>query len=149
MPATPAQEEQFERTCALVREVGFDRVNTAAYSPRPGTPAALRPDQVAELVKLDRLNRLNRVVTDVAAERAQRFLGRDVEVSQPWHYGAESCVTKDRAPHPGLIATSVAEVRHTFAEALHFSTELELPPGVTVLNARQQHTVHDHGCALL
>ena len=79
---TPAQEEQFGRTCALVREVGFDRVNTAAYSPRPGTPAALRPDQVAELVKLDRLNRLNRVVNEVAAERAQRFLGRDVEVSQ-------------------------------------------------------------------
>lgn len=79
------QEEQFERTCALVREVGFDRVNTAAYSPRPGTPAALWPDQVAELVKLDRLNRLNRVVTEVAAERAQRFLGRDVEVSCSGH----------------------------------------------------------------
>ena len=77
----PAQEEQFERTCALVREVGFDRVNTAAYSPRPGTPAALWPDQVAELVKLDRLNRLNRITTEVAAERAQRFLGRDVEVN--------------------------------------------------------------------
>jgi tRNA-2-methylthio-N6-dimethylallyladenosine synthase len=33
-------EEQFEATCDLVREVGFDRVNTAAYSPRPATPAA-------------------------------------------------------------------------------------------------------------
>ena len=29
-----------------MREVGFDRVNTAAYSPRPHTPAALRDDQV-------------------------------------------------------------------------------------------------------
>ena len=39
-------EEQFQRTVALVREVGFDRVNTAAYSPRPNTPAAVEGDQV-------------------------------------------------------------------------------------------------------
>lgn len=36
--------------------------------------------QVAELVKQDRLNRLNRVVNQVAEERAQRFLDRDLEV---------------------------------------------------------------------
>ena len=45
------------RTEALVREVGFDRVNTAAYSPRPNTPAAEWDNQVADLVKQDRLNR--------------------------------------------------------------------------------------------
>lgn len=39
-------EEQFAATCALVREVGFDRVNTAAYSPRPATPAAEWDNQV-------------------------------------------------------------------------------------------------------
>ena len=39
-------EEQFEATCDLVREVGFDRVNTAAYSPRPATPAAEWENQV-------------------------------------------------------------------------------------------------------
>jgi tRNA A37 methylthiotransferase MiaB len=55
-------------------------VNTAAYSPRPGTPAAHWGDQVADLVKLDRLNRLNRVVNAVAGERAQRFMGRELEV---------------------------------------------------------------------
>lgn len=68
-------EEQFQRTVALVREVGFDRVNTAAYSPRPNTPAARWEDQVADLVKADRLNRLNAVVNEVAEERAQRFTG--------------------------------------------------------------------------
>ena len=40
-------EAQFEATVALVQEVGFDRVNTAAYSPRPNTPAADWPNQVA------------------------------------------------------------------------------------------------------
>ena len=35
-----------QATCRLVEECGFDRVNTAAYSPRPNTPAAVDPDQV-------------------------------------------------------------------------------------------------------
>jgi len=73
-------EEQFERTVALIREVGFDRVNTAAYSPRPNTPAATWDNQVADLIKADRLNRLNQVVNEVATERSQRFLGATVEV---------------------------------------------------------------------
>lgn len=73
-------EEQFQRTVQLVQEVGFDRVNTAAYSPRPGTPAAQRTDQVADLIKADRLNRLNAVVNEIAEERAQRFMGRTLEV---------------------------------------------------------------------
>ncbi len=40
-----------------MREIGFDRVNTAAYSPRPNTPAAEWENQVADLIKQDRLNR--------------------------------------------------------------------------------------------
>lgn len=73
-------EEQYLRTEALVREVGFDRVNTAAYSPRPNTPAAEWDNQVADLVKADRLARLNAVVMEVVEERSQRFLGRELEV---------------------------------------------------------------------
>ena len=41
----------------------------------------LRPLQVAELIKLDRLIRLNAIVDEVAEERAQRFLGRKLEVT--------------------------------------------------------------------
>ena len=52
----------------------------AAYSPRPGTPAAVWEHQVADLVKADRLQRLNAVVNRVAEERAQRFLGRDLQL---------------------------------------------------------------------
>ena len=63
-----------------MREVGFDRVNTAAYSPRPSTPAALWDNQVADLVKADRLHRLNRLVNEVAEERAQRFVGSLAQV---------------------------------------------------------------------
>ena len=60
--------------------MGFDRVNTAAYSPRPSTPAALWDNQVADLIKVDRLHRLNRIVNEVAEERAQRFVGSAAQV---------------------------------------------------------------------
>lgn len=73
-------ESQFEDTVQLVKDLGFDRVNTAAYSPRPHTPAAIRDDQVADLIKMDRLNRLNGVVLEVASQRAQRFANRELQV---------------------------------------------------------------------
>ena len=73
-------EEQFQQTIQLVCDVGFDRVNTAAYSPRPHTPAAAREDQVADLIKMDRLHRLNRVVMDVASQRTQRFRDQTLQV---------------------------------------------------------------------
>lgn len=68
-------EEQFENTLKLVEEIGFDLLNTAAYSPRPGTPAAKWENQVSEEVKSDRLQRLNHLVGTKAAQASQRYLG--------------------------------------------------------------------------
>jgi tRNA-2-methylthio-N6-dimethylallyladenosine synthase len=73
-------EAQFRRTVALVEEIGFDQVNTAAYSPRPNTPAADWPDQLPETVKVERLRQLNAVVEQVARQRSGRYLGRLEEV---------------------------------------------------------------------
>lgn len=73
-------EEQFQKTMELVEDIGFDLLNTAAYSPRPATPAALRSDPVSEEVKADRLQRLNRLVGVKASERSRRYLGRTEEV---------------------------------------------------------------------
>ncbi|NEP14844.1 MAG: tRNA (N6-isopentenyl adenosine(37)-C2)-methylthiotransferase MiaB [Symploca sp. SIO2C1] len=73
-------EAQFENTLNLVEDIGFDQLNTAAYSPRPGTPAAQWEEQLSEEVKSDRLQRLNRLVSVKAAERSQRYLGRIEEV---------------------------------------------------------------------
>ena len=41
-------EEQFENTLRLMEDVQFDQLNTAAYSPRPHTPAALWDNQVGD-----------------------------------------------------------------------------------------------------
>jgi tRNA-2-methylthio-N6-dimethylallyladenosine synthase len=73
-------EAQFERTLQLVEELGFDLVNTAAYSPRPGTPAALWDNQLSEEVKSDRLQRLNHAVAITAAKRSERYIDRIEEI---------------------------------------------------------------------
>ncbi|MBW4552315.1 MAG: tRNA (N6-isopentenyl adenosine(37)-C2)-methylthiotransferase MiaB [Aphanocapsa sp. GSE-SYN-MK-11-07L] len=73
-------EAQFANTLQLVEEIGFDLLNTAAYSPRPGTPAARWDNQISEAVKSDRLQRLNHLVSQSAAARSQRYLGRTEEV---------------------------------------------------------------------
>ncbi len=73
-------EEQFQNTLKVVEDIGFDQLNTAAYSPRPNTPAAIWENQLSEEVKSDRLQRLNHLVSTKAAERSQRYLGRIEEV---------------------------------------------------------------------
>ncbi|MBW4478198.1 MAG: tRNA (N6-isopentenyl adenosine(37)-C2)-methylthiotransferase MiaB [Tolypothrix brevis GSE-NOS-MK-07-07A] len=73
-------ETQFENTLKLVEDIGFDLLNTAAYSPRPGTPAALWTNQLSEEVKSDRLQRINHLVNIKAYERSQRYFGRIEEV---------------------------------------------------------------------
>ncbi|MEM8546309.1 MAG: tRNA (N6-isopentenyl adenosine(37)-C2)-methylthiotransferase MiaB, partial [Cyanobacteria bacterium P01_H01_bin.119] len=73
-------EEQFQNTLKLVEDIGFDQLNTAAYSPRPNTPAALWKNQLSEEVKSDRLQRLNHLVNQKAAERSLRYGDRIEEV---------------------------------------------------------------------
>ena len=51
-------EADFAATLALVEAVRFDGAFSFAYSPRPGTPAADLPEQVAGDVKQERLARL-------------------------------------------------------------------------------------------
>jgi tRNA-2-methylthio-N6-dimethylallyladenosine synthase len=73
-------EEQFEDTLSLMREVVFDSVNTAAYSPRPNTPAAVWNDQVDDAVKQNRLQRINALNLEHAAQRRARMKGRTVQI---------------------------------------------------------------------
>ena len=73
-------DAQYRRTLDLVEEVGFDAVNTAAYSPRPNTPAAAWPDQLSEAVKVERLQELNALVETQAKQRSARYAGRCEEI---------------------------------------------------------------------
>ena len=73
-------DEDFELTLSAVEEVGFDGAFTFVYSPRAGTEAAARADQIDDDVKRDRIERLVEVVQRVAAERNRSRVGSVEEV---------------------------------------------------------------------
>jgi tRNA-2-methylthio-N6-dimethylallyladenosine synthase len=73
-------EAQFEATLSLLRDLRFDTVYAAAYSPRPGTPALRMADDVPARVKRERLNELLAVQQEIGLERNRAWLGRDAEV---------------------------------------------------------------------
>ena len=73
-------DAQYRRTLDLIEAIGFDQVNTAAYSPRPNTPAADWPDQLPEAVKVERLREINALVERVARARSARYAGRTEQV---------------------------------------------------------------------
>ncbi len=74
-------EEDFSQTMEVVEEVGYDGAFTFIFSPRRGTEAAqLTEGVVAHPVKVERMERLLELVQRDALRRAQRFLGRTMEV---------------------------------------------------------------------
>jgi tRNA-2-methylthio-N6-dimethylallyladenosine synthase len=73
-------EHDFQQTLSLMKEVIFDSVNTAAYSPRPNTPAATWENQIDDTVKHDRLQRINELNKQHAKQRRQRMVHRMVDV---------------------------------------------------------------------
>jgi tRNA-2-methylthio-N6-dimethylallyladenosine synthase len=74
-------EEDFAQTLEVAEEVGYDAAFTFVFSPRRGTEAAAIEDGlVAHPVKVERMQRLLEVVQRCARERAQRFVGRTLEV---------------------------------------------------------------------
>jgi tRNA-2-methylthio-N6-dimethylallyladenosine synthase len=73
-------EADFAQTMEVVDEVGYDGAFTFIFSPRRGTEAAELDDQLPHAVKRERLERLVELVQRRARERAERFVGRTMEV---------------------------------------------------------------------
>jgi tRNA-2-methylthio-N6-dimethylallyladenosine synthase len=74
-------EADFEETLEVCEAVGFDGAFTFIYSPRRDTEAAELVDGfIDHEVAVARMDRLVEVVQRRAAERAQRFVGRSIDV---------------------------------------------------------------------
>jgi tRNA-2-methylthio-N6-dimethylallyladenosine synthase len=73
-------EEDFAATLAAAEQVQYDNVFVFRYSPRPGTPAATMPGQIAPEVKAERNARLLEVTTRVALARSRRRLHEVADV---------------------------------------------------------------------
>ena len=74
-------EGQFVRSLSLIKEMRFDVVHVAAYSPRPGTIACREyQDDIPAEVKKERLNRVEQLQTVIASEINSQLHGKEVEV---------------------------------------------------------------------
>jgi len=74
-------EEDFRQTIEVVEAVGYDGAFTFIFSPRRGTEAeTISEGVVPHPVKVERMQRLVELVQSKARERAQRFVGRTLEV---------------------------------------------------------------------
>jgi tRNA-2-methylthio-N6-dimethylallyladenosine synthase len=83
-------EADFEATLELVRRVGYAQAFSFKYSPRLGTPAAERDDQLTEPVKAERLARLQALLSEQALAFNRAHVGRTCEV-----------LIERRGRHPG------------------------------------------------
>jgi tRNA-2-methylthio-N6-dimethylallyladenosine synthase len=106
-------EAQFQATLHLLETVGYDQVFAAAYSVRPGTPAAHLADDVPPAVKRRRLNELLEVQEVIGFGRNRARVGTTAEVL------VESIVPPRRHEHeadepaegPGRSSEGVTQVR--------------------------------------
>jgi len=73
-------EAEFEETMTLVRTVRYASAFSFKYSPRPGTPAAEKDEQVPETVKLDRLHRLQALLLEQQRAFNASMVGRSFPV---------------------------------------------------------------------
>ena len=68
-------DDDFEQTMALIERIGFDQSFSFIYSPRPGTPAALLPDETPSEVKQARLSRLQARINSMSADIGAKMIG--------------------------------------------------------------------------
>jgi len=73
-------EEDFEATLSLIREVNFVQAYSFKYSPRPGTPASTRDEQIDDDIKAERLQRLQSLVAGQQLEFNRACAGRRMPV---------------------------------------------------------------------
>ena len=73
-------EEEFRETLSLAEEVAFGKIHVFKYSRRPGTKAAVMPDQVPEPVKKERSTRLQALGDRLMADYHRLHLGTEQRV---------------------------------------------------------------------
>ncbi len=73
-------EAEFAELLAFVEAERFDHLGAFTYSPQPGTPAALDPDQVPAAVKEERYARLMELGQRLSLEANRAQVGRELDV---------------------------------------------------------------------
>ena len=72
--------DDFQQTCDLFKEVGFDMAFIFKYSPRSGTPAAEMEDDVPKEVKEERNQILLEILEEQSYNRNKSLVGTTQEI---------------------------------------------------------------------
>jgi tRNA-2-methylthio-N6-dimethylallyladenosine synthase len=104
-------EDDFAETLAVCEEVGFDGAFTFIYSPRRETEAAELTDRFVDHdVAVARMERLVEVIQRRANERAQRFVGRTLDVLVEGASRTDAARLRGRSGHGKVVNfTGLAE----------------------------------------
>jgi tRNA-2-methylthio-N6-dimethylallyladenosine synthase len=97
-------EADFRETLEVCEAVGYDGAFTFIYSPRRGTEAAAMTDRfVPHEVAVARMERLVEVVQRRARERAQRFVGRTLDVLVEGESRTDASRLRGRTTHNKVV----------------------------------------------
>ena len=85
-------DDQAEETLGFCRRIGFSRLHVFRYSPRRGTPAAVRPEQVDAVVRAQRAAKVRALGHDLRVAHARTACGsvREVLIERVSSDGPES-----------------------------------------------------------
>jgi tRNA-2-methylthio-N6-dimethylallyladenosine synthase len=121
-------EADFEQTLEVVERVGYDGAFTFVYSPRRGTEAAsIGEGVVPHEVKVQRMQRLVELVQVRAHERAQRFVGRTLEVLVEGTSRTDSDRLRGRTRHNKVVNfTGLAAAGELASVRIHAATSQTL-----------------------
>jgi threonylcarbamoyladenosine tRNA methylthiotransferase MtaB len=73
-------EAEFKESYNFAKQMNFARIHVFSYSPRPGTRAALMPQQVEDKIKRERSQRMLALARECLRDFRQKFLGKTLMV---------------------------------------------------------------------
>jgi tRNA-2-methylthio-N6-dimethylallyladenosine synthase len=128
-------EADFAETLEVVEEVGFDGAFTFIFSPRRETEAATFVDDfVTHDVQAARMERLVEVVQRRARERAQRFVGRTLDVLVEGPSRKDPSLLRGRTSHNKVVNfAGLAEPGEIVPVEIHSATSQTLAGEASLL----------------
>jgi threonylcarbamoyladenosine tRNA methylthiotransferase CDKAL1 len=87
-------EEAFENTISLVKELEFERIHIARFTPRPLTLSA-RLKQVPDAIKKERSKKLTLLYEEIGKKKLSKFIGKRLRgvLVENWGFGAHKSYT--------------------------------------------------------
>ena len=73
-------EEDYKESCDFAKEIGFLKIHVFPFSPKKGTPAAERKDQLLNNVKSERSKHLIEISDKLGEKFINSFVGKEMDV---------------------------------------------------------------------